>query len=74
MTNLHKIFFLFFVLIVSLSVTSCSDVDRGFVPLAKEPEPEAVQELYVTGGAVKGPLINAEISIYKFELNTHSTN
>lgn len=70
MTNqIHKIFFLFLILTISLSISSCSEGDRGFVPLPEEPEPEVTEDLFITGSAVKGPLVSAGIRIYKLELN-----
>ena len=53
----------------SLAMISCSEGDRGFVPLPEEAEPEVTEELFITASAVKGPLVNADISIYKFELH-----
>ena len=66
MTNqTHKFSFLLLILTACLSIASCSEGERGFVPLPEEPEPEVIEELFINASAVKGPLVNAEINIYK---------
>lgn len=67
--QISKISIILSSLILSLLLASCSQGDRGFVPLPEEPVEELEADILVTGGAVKGPLLNAEISIYKFELD-----
>ena len=70
MTNqIYKISIIFSSLVLSLLLASCSQGDRSFVPLPEEPVEEVEADIFISAGAVKGPLINAEINIYKFELN-----
>lgn len=71
MTNhLLKISQILFSLVFSLLIISCSDGGNSFVPAPEEPVEEVEDNILITGGAVKGPLINAEINIYKFDLDT----
>jgi hypothetical protein len=75
MTNqINKIFIIFSYLLLSLLISSCSEGDRGFVPVADDPVEEVEADILITGGAVKGPLVNAEINVYKFELDKGSIN
>ncbi len=67
--NIKKISKSFSFLLFSLIITACSQGDRGFIPVVDEPAEEKETEILITGGAVKGPLINAEINIYKLELD-----
>ena len=67
--QINKISIIFSSLILTFLLASCSQGDRGFVPVPDEPVEELEADILVTGGAVKGPLINAEINIYKFELD-----
>ncbi|MFT6029872.1 MAG: hypothetical protein ACI8O8_001612, partial [Oleiphilaceae bacterium] len=75
MTNqINKIFTIFSYLLLSLFISSCTEGDRGFVPIADDPVEEVEADIIITGGAVKGPLVNAEINIYKFELDKGPIN
>lgn len=69
MTNhINKISTIFSSLFLSLLLASCSQGDRDFIPAKDAPVEELEESIFITGGAVKGPLTNAEINIYKFEL------
>ena len=75
MTNqINKIFILFSYLLFSLIISGCSEGDRKFIAIPEEPVEELDADIFVTGGAVKGPLVNAKINIYKFELDKGSIN
>jgi hypothetical protein len=65
----HKILLRLISLAFVLLISACTDGDRGFVPIPDVPEEEKPANILVTGGGVKGPLINAEVNIYKFELD-----
>lgn len=70
MTNkINKISTIFSSLLLSLFLASCTQGDRDFIPIVDDPVEEMEAEILITGGAVKGPLINTEINLYKFELD-----
>jgi len=58
------------VFILSLLLSACDDGDRDFVPLPGEVIEEEPLPIVIKAAGVKGPLVNAEISLYKLDLNT----
>ncbi len=52
-----------------LLLGGCGEGDRDVVRLPVEPEEPEVLDIEIEVGAVKGPLANAEISLYKVELD-----
>ena len=55
-------------LLLSLLITACSEGDRDFVSIPDEPLEEEALPIIMNAAGVKGPLVNAEISLYKFDL------
>ena len=52
-----------------LLLSGCGEGDRDVVRLPDEPEEPEILDIEIDVGAVKGPLANAEISLYKVELD-----
>ena len=65
----HKILFRLYSLLFVLLISACTDGERGFVPLPVEPEEEKLADIRIIGAGVKGPMINAEVNVYKLELD-----
>jgi len=70
LTRMLKIFFLQTVLILSLLLSACTDGDRGFISIPDAEIEEEPLPIVIKAGAVKGPLVNAEIGLYKLDLNS----
>jgi len=68
--RLVKLFVTSFLFASFFIISACGEGERGFVPLPDEPEEEEILPIVVNGGAVKGPLINAEISFYRVDLTS----
>ena len=69
-TRILKIFSLQIVFILSLLVSACDDGDRDFVPIADEEIEEQPLPIVLNASGVKGPLIGAEIGLYKVDLES----
>ncbi|MFT5719448.1 MAG: hypothetical protein ACI9T7_003663, partial [Oleiphilaceae bacterium] len=69
-TRMLKFFFLQIVFISTLFLSACNGGDRDFISIPDiEIEEEPLPTVIKTAG-VKGPLVNAEIGLYKLELST----
>ena len=68
-THIFKILSVQFLLLITLLISACSEGDRGFVPLPVEAVEEPLTNISLTLGGVKGPLVNAEINLFKVDLN-----
>ena len=68
-THIFKIVTVKLLLLITLLISACGEGDRDFVPLPVEAVEEPLENISVTLGGVKGPLVNAEINLYKVDLN-----
>ncbi|MFT7185473.1 MAG: hypothetical protein ACI84K_000853, partial [Pseudohongiellaceae bacterium] len=69
-TRMFKFFFLQSVLISSLFLSACTEGDRKFVSIPDVEIEEEPLPIVIKAAGVKGPLVNAEIGLYKLDLNT----
>jgi hypothetical protein len=67
--QIFKILMVQIVIIVSLLVSACGEGGRKFIPLAEEPEEEKVLSILLSAAGVKGPLNNAEVNLYRVDLD-----
>jgi len=68
-TRVLKVLFLQSLFVLSLLLSACGEGDRGFVPLPEEEVEEEILPIVLKASGVKGPLVNAEIGLYKLNLN-----
>ena len=68
-THIFKIVTVKLLLLITLLISACGEGDRDFVPLPVEAVEEPLENISVTLSGVKGPLVNAEINLYKVDLN-----
>ena len=68
-TRMLKFISLQTIFILSLLLSACDDGDRDFVPLPEKEIEEEPLPIVINAAGVKGPLVNAEVSLYKLDLN-----
>ena len=64
-----KILFTYFLIFTSLLITACTEGDRGFVPRDFDPIEEDDPGIILNVSGIKGPLINAEINLFRIDLS-----
>jgi hypothetical protein len=68
-TRILKVFSLQVVFILTLFLSACDKGDRDFVPIVDEEVVVEPLPIVIKAAGVKGPLVNAEIGLYKLDLN-----